>query len=195
MSQRASGHPRIPNEFYIEPPECTMSLIDACGWVHQGFHDPFCGSGTIVDVATRLGIAATGADLVDRCSGRFPVRNFFTDANVYPNLVCNPPFTKAHTAIEYALNHLPDGGRIALFLDVNFLGCQERYPLHTRPEFEGLLVLSQRPSVPPGDKFLAGEIKRGNGSTVYGWFIYQRGRTGTAAGLAFAPPMSKRRQR
>ena len=188
MSQRPSGYPRIKNEFFIEPGECTVSLIKACAWVREGFHDPFAGIGSIIDTAAQFGVAATGADLVDRAGGRFPVRDFFTDTASYPNLVGNPPFTKAHAAIEHGLNLLPNGGRIAFFLDVNFLGCQERYALHSRSELEGLLVLSKRPSVPPGDKFLAGEIKRGGGSTVYGWFIYQRGRAGAPPYLTFAKP-------
>lgn len=188
MSQRPSGHPRVTNDFYIEPPQVTISLIEVCPWARRGFHDPFCGSGTIIDTATSLGIAATGADLVDRAAGRFPVRDYFVDTNIYPNIVGNPPFSKAHAAIEHALNLLPGGGRVAFFLDVNFLGCQERYPLHTRAEFEELLVLSRRPSVPPGDLFLSGVVKRGNGSTVYAWFIYQKGRTGGLPCLTFAPP-------
>lgn len=188
MAQRPSGHARVEDDFYAEPAQCTLSLIEACAWVRSGFHDPFCGSGTTISAAAQYGIPATGADLVDRCAGRFPVRDFFTDINIYPNLVTNPPFTQAHEAIEYGLEHVGDGGRIAILADLNFLSAQRRYRLHTRPEFEGLLVLMRRPSCPPGTPFLAGAIKRGGGSTNYGWFVYQRGRTGGAARLNFAPP-------
>jgi hypothetical protein len=189
MSQRPSGHARVRDDFYAEPAECTASLIEAFDWVRGGFHDPFAGTGGgTIEAAVRYDIAATGADLVDRAGGRFPVRDFFTDTAPYPNIVCNPPFKRAHEAIEYGLERLIAGGRIAVLADVNFLSAQKRYALHTRPEFEGALVLMKRPSCPPGGAFLAGAIKRGNGSSNYAWLIYQRGRRGGVATLTFAPP-------
>jgi hypothetical protein len=189
MSQRPSGHARVRDDFYAEPAECTASLIEALDWVRGGFHDPFAGTGGgTIEAATHYGIDATGADLVDRASGRFPTRDFFTDPRTYENIVCNPPFKRAHEAIEYGLERVVGGGRIAVFADVNFLSAQSRYSLHTRPEFEGVLVLMKRPSCPPGEAFLAGTIKRGNGSSNFAWFIYQRGRRGGVATLTFAPP-------
>jgi hypothetical protein len=192
MSQRPSGHARVRDDFYAEPAECTVSLIEACNWVRGGFHDPFAGTGGgTIEAATQYGIATTGADLVDRADGRFPTRDFFSDVATYTNIVCNPPFKRAQDAIEYGLERLVVGGRIAVFADVNFLSAQSRYTLHTRSEFEGLLVLMKRPSCPPGEAFRAGVIKRGNGSSNYGWFIYQRGRRGGVATLTFAPPNNR----
>jgi len=188
MAQRPSGHARVLNDFYAEPVDCTEALIGTFDWVSGGFHDPFVGSGSTVAAAARHGIIATGAHLVDRCGGRFPLRDLFTDMTCYSNLVTNPPFVRAAEAIEYALDHLRDGGRIAILADLNFLSAQRRYALHTRPEFELLFVLMKRPSCPPGLQFLAGTIKRGNGSTNYGWFVYQCGRPAGPPRLVFAPP-------
>jgi hypothetical protein len=36
----------VQNDFYAEPPECTVSLINAYTWSREGFHDPFVGSAT-----------------------------------------------------------------------------------------------------------------------------------------------------
>jgi hypothetical protein len=186
MAQRPSGHARVLDDFYAEPVDCTEALIAAFDWVAGAFHDPFVGSGSTVAAAAQHGITATGADLVDRCGGRFPVRDFFADTACYSNLVTNPPFVRAAEAIEYG------GGRIAILADLNFLSAQRRYALHTRPEFELLLVLMKRPSCPPGAQFLAGTIKRGNGGTNYGWFVYQRARPAGPPRLVFAPPYASR---
>jgi hypothetical protein len=35
---------------------------------------------------------------------------------------------------------------------------------------------------------LSGVVKRGNGSTVYAWFIYRKGRSGNFPRLSFASP-------
>jgi hypothetical protein len=95
---------------------------------------------------------------------------------------------RAQEAIEHGLQRVPVGGRVAVLADVNFLSAQKRYALHTRPEFERLLVLMRRPSCPPGVAFLAGAIKRANGSSNYAWFVYRRGRRGRRHALDFAPP-------
>jgi hypothetical protein len=52
--------------------------------------------------------------------------------------------------IEHGLQHVPVGSRVAVLADVNFLWAQKRYALHTRPEFERLLVLMRRTSLPAG---------------------------------------------
>jgi hypothetical protein len=185
MSQRPSGHTRVNDDFYAEPPECLLALIDAFDWVRDGFHDPAAGTGGgTITAAERRGFHATGSDLVDRANGRFPVRDFFTDPTHRHNICCNPPFSKAVEFIEYGLTHLCEGGRIAVFCDLNFLSAQRRYP----SEFECLLVLMRRPSCPPGALFQAGQIKRRNGSGNYGWFVFQRCGAHGSRRLLFAPP-------
>jgi hypothetical protein len=88
----------------------------------------------------------------DRCRLNRPLRGplcsprFFADTAIYRNIVANPPFSRAQEAIEHGLQHVPVGGRVAVLADVNFLSAQKRYALHTRPEFERLLVLMRRPS-------------------------------------------------
>src|SRR5215469_9785115 len=45
-----------------------------------------------------------------------------------------------------------------------------------RPEMELVLILSERPSVPPGEFLEAyGEERRGNGSLDFAWLIFRRG--------------------
>ena len=92
MAQRPSGHARVLNDFYPEPIDCTEALIAAFDRVAGGFHDPFVGSGSTIVAAARHDITATGADLVDRCGGRFPVRDFFTDTTCYSNRPTRPLF-------------------------------------------------------------------------------------------------------
>jgi hypothetical protein len=45
MSQHPSGHARVSDDFYAEPPECLLALIDAFGCVRDGFPDPAAGTG------------------------------------------------------------------------------------------------------------------------------------------------------
>jgi len=107
--------------------------------VREGFHDPFVGT---LETAAQRGFAATGADLVDRCGGRFAVRDFFSDTGCYSNLVTSPALIQAAEPIEYGLDRLHQAARTAIRIaDLNFPQCVTPVCAAHRPEFELLLVL------------------------------------------------------
>ena len=171
MGTRNSGYDRASQNWYQEPPQCAQVLLNEVPFA-GGVHDPCCGKGTIVAVAQSRGIEATGADIEDRVNGRFPRRDFFADGGRYPNIVFNPPNDKrrginmlAARLILHGLDRVPYGGLVAALVTSNFLWSQGRYVLFARPEMELVLILSERPSVPPGEFLeLYGEGERKGGS-------------------------------
>jgi hypothetical protein len=173
MGERPSEYERAANDWYVEPAGVVDRLFDNISF-EAGVHDPCCGLGTIVEVARRRGILATGADLIDRASGKFPVRNFFDDKADYArNIVTNPPFNRAMDVVEHALQRLAGAYRVAIIAQAKFLFSQRRHPLFSHPWMEKVLVLSTRPSMPPGQLLLEkGEECRGNGSMDYVWCIW-----------------------
>jgi hypothetical protein len=189
MSTRHSEQPRAAGDFYVEPDWVPSALFGHLT-LRGGLHDPCCGIGTIVDVAARHGIAATGADIADRSAGRFPVRDFLTDEGIYANVVANPPYRTALPIICHALNHVEAGGCVAVLMPIGFLASVRRYSLFIRPECELVLVLSRRPSLPPGDLLQRhGESIRGNGSTDFLWIALRRGgRIGDHTRIEWATP-------
>jgi hypothetical protein len=157
------------------------------GSAASGLHDPCCGIGTIVDASTRRGIAATGADIVDRAGGRFPVRDFLADTAMYPNIVCNPPFETAVQLIQHGLKHVIKGGHVAVLVPLRFLASQERHTLF-KEQRPLVLIFSRRPSLPPGKLLLAnGERIRGNGSDDFAWIVFRRGQTAKIACIDWLP--------
>jgi hypothetical protein len=175
MATRHSAYPRAKDEFYSEPSWVADALLDHLPL--KALHDPCCGFGTIITAATRRGIRATGADIVDRACGLFSMRDFLSDETIYPAIVCNPPFKIAATLIAHALTRVPDQGHVAMLSPISFLAAQRRYALFSRPELDEVLVLSKRPSAPPGDLLLeCGESMRKSGSFDFVWTIWQRGR-------------------
>lgn len=177
-NDRSSGYERNANDWYVEPRSCVDALFDAIPRLgDDGIHDPCCGLGTIPDTAIARGWKATGGDIVDRAAGRFRLGDYLHDGAIYPNIVTNPPFLLSVPIIEHALKHTRDGGLIAIVAQAKFLYSQGRYPLFSRPECERVLILSKRPSMPPGELLVAqGEACRGGGSMDYCWVVFRSGK-------------------
>jgi hypothetical protein len=143
----------------------------------DGLHDPCCGGGTIVGVAIDRSLTATGADIVDRAGGRFPVLEYLNSDAIDANIVTNPPFKLAVPIIAHALDHVVAGGRVAAIAPCEFLYSQSRNALFRRPECETLIHLSKRPNMPRGDVLATlGEACRRSGSKDFCWIICRRGR-------------------
>jgi hypothetical protein len=85
--------------------------------------------------------------------------------------ICLPP-----DLILHGLQRVQHGGLVAALVTSNFLWSQGRYALFARREMELVLILSERPSVPPGEFLEAyGEERRGNGSLDFAWLMFRSG--------------------
>jgi hypothetical protein len=191
MPQRHSLYRRVTDDFYVEPDWVVDALFSSAQpFLFGRVHDPCAGFGTIVGVAQKHEFAASGADIVDRADGRFPVCDFFSDAKIYSNIICNPPYKRAADLVAKALAlNLPRGGKVAVLVPLGFLASGKRFGLFNRPELDEILVLSRRPSLPPGELLMrAGESCRHSGSTDFCWAIWRRGRDHEAARVGWIPP-------
>jgi hypothetical protein len=167
MGERPSEFVRDPHDWYVEPSWSVEILRDLVPF-RGAIHDPCCGMGTIPHV-----FRGTGADLVDRGYG-FPVRDFLTDRSGYQNIVFNPPYGIAQEVIEHAREHAEE--RVAALVQTKFLASQRRYPLFSSFDTELVIMLSRRPSMPPGVMLREhGEAIRGGGSLDFCWVIWKRG--------------------
>ena len=150
MSEDRSGYARADLEWYQEPPWVSERLLDAERF-DGGAQDTACGVGAIPDVLASRGRPFTGADIVDRAQGKFALRDFLIPipSPAWPNIICNPPASKL-PFVEQALAQVEPGGLMAVLAPLKWAGSQGRYALFFRPETERMVVLSRRPSCPPG---------------------------------------------
>jgi hypothetical protein len=190
MGQRHSQFARADGDYYVEPGWCVDGLLSyGPALLHRRLHDPCCGLGTIVDVAVYRGYTASGADIRDRAQGRFPVLDYFSDDGMHCNVVCNPPYRLAARIVEHALAHVVTGGRVCVLVPLGFLASAKRYGLFARRELDTVLLLSRRPSMPPGEVLQRqGESCRHSGSTDYCWCVWQRGRGCRPVRVDWVPP-------
>lgn len=171
-TRAAFAQARNDRDWYVEPESCVRQLFQACNF--QGLiHDPCCGQGTIPKVAADFGYTATGSDIINRqpnCFWLGPI-DFLGDTQERDNIVSNPPFNlaehmwvRACTVARY---------KVAFVLRITFLNGQgraNRLFSDTRYRPTEVLVLSQRPSMPPGGK----NIPAKGGTTDYAWFTRNR---------------------
>jgi hypothetical protein len=156
---------RWDSDFYVEPEWAVEALFEAVTFAGS-VHDPAAGSGTIPRVAARFGYEATGTDLIDRGRG-FPVQNFLNDWTPRQALVFNAPYGLNEAFIEHGLKV---GTEVAAIVRLPFLAGQERWrTLYSVHPAARVLIMAERPSMPPGDT----DVPARGGTTDYCW-IYWR---------------------
>ncbi len=92
----------------------------------------------------------------------------------WTDVVSNPPFSLAEAFIRRAFEL--EARKVAILVRLDFLGAQKRHRLFTeffRPAF--VLVLSRRPSMPPGDS----DIEAKGGMNDYCWIVWDAQRPDT----------------
>lgn len=69
---------------------------------------------------------------------------------------------------------------------LKWAASQTRYALFSRPEMKRMIILSRRPSIPPGALLQAkGEAIRKNGSIDFGWYLWRVGKTEAGAEIGW----------
>lgn len=137
--------------------------------------EPSCGEGHISDVLKANGYDVTSRDLVNRGYGE--EADFLSIDNTEWNgdIITNPPYKYAREFVEKALQIIPEGNKVAMFLKLTFLeGKARRKLFRTTPPIR-VWVSSSRLKCAMNGKFDA----MGGSATAYAWFIWQKGYKGS----------------
>ena len=175
----ASNHTPIEredNDFYATDPKALELLLD-----RESF-DPYvwecaCGKGHLSEVLKKRGYIVRSTDLVDRGYGEGGVDFLQTTEKHNGDIITNPPYKYAQQFVEHAMQIIPEGQRVAMFLKLTFLESQNRRELFDRYPPEHIYVSSSRIQCAKGGEFE--KYKQSGGTAVaYGWFIWRKGFTG-----------------
>ena len=173
---------RHPDDYYVEPEWCSARLF-ATEIFTGTIIDPACGSGRIVRTARAAraaGHRVVGYDLVQRSVGCIAQENFLDTDYETDNIVSNPPFKlcgkpRDFVFVRKALDTAAD--KVALLLPLPWMtGADKARYLQTTP-LAKVLVLTPRPSMPPGPVIEAG-LPPGGGTEDFAWFIWSHGHKG-----------------
>lgn len=157
---------RDERDWYVEPSWCWRALFETVT-IEGTVLDPACGGGTGLEWCAANGVHALGSDIIDRGAGTW-VGDFL--APKYPlradNIICNPPY---RLTVEFAYQALLYARcKVALLVPLPFLCSQRRYGLFTETPVAHVVVLSRRPSMPPGGQ----GIKATGGKEDYAWICW-----------------------
>ena len=185
---------RDPDDWYVEPQWCNDALF-AAEKFDGVIVDPCCGMGRILDAAGRAGYSTFGCDIKDRgASARhaFAIGDFMKSAGTLDNIVCNPPYKYDDEFVRSAVERARHKTAVLLRAQWANAGARSRW-LESLP-LRRVLLLSPRPSMPPGAVIVHERKDPSGGLQDYAWFIFDRGYTGEPGfGWARRPARAKAR--
>lgn len=141
--------------------------------------------GTIPSVARAHGHDTVAADLHDRGYEHLDaVADFLTDATLFEgvnNIIFNPPYSYRPRIAEAFVRRALElaGMTVAALVPIKWLCTQVRFDLFAQHPPKMILVLSTRPSMPPGNKIAHLGSKAFKGGTIdYCWVVWEAGYRG-----------------
>lgn len=183
-NHKVGDYQRAEHDWYVEPRWCVEALADAMPIVEGSYvWDPCCGGGTIPTVfAERLGQhMIIASDIVDRGYPHFD-ETYDVLAGGIPhhirpgmriNAVLNPPFKQAEAIVRKLLPLIDY--RLAILQQLPFLASRGRQKLFVDFPPSDILILSQRPSMPPGHLVAEmGDRAFKGGTSDFCWIVWTR---------------------
>ena len=165
---------REENDYYATHPDAIRKLLK-----YETFNEYVwecaCGEGNLSEILKEYGYQVYSTDLIDR--GYQDDQFNFLDSEIVFNgdIITNPPFKYTNEFILKALESIPMGNKVAMFLKINYLSGKKRfkeiyskYPPYRVYVFSGRIACSKN-NKPEGFK---------NGAMDYVWMIWEKGKIG-----------------
>lgn len=181
-----ADHEREEHDYYATEPLaadliCGVETFKGIIWENA------VGQGHLAKRLEELGHRVIGTDLIDRGYGTGGVDFLKCDETLAPNIITNPPYKYAKEWVEHSLELLPDGGKLALFLPIQFLESDGRRDLFKNTPPKTVYVCVNRVLCGMNGDFTAkdkdGNIlynkdntpKRMSSAKCYAWFVWVKG--------------------
>lgn len=169
-----SDNERQREDYYATEPKAVEELLKIETFCNS-ILEPACGEGHISEVLKRNGYNVVSRDLVDRGYG--DVADFLSVDNTLWNgdVITNPPYRYAQEFVEKALQIVPKGRKIAMFLRLQFLEGKKRKELFIQTPPKTIWVSSSRLRCAINGDF----AQAGSSAAAYAWFVWEKGYCGS----------------
>ena len=165
---------RETNDYYATDPRAMHDLLKREKF-NLNIWEPACGEGNLSEVLKQHGYNVWSTDLIDRGYQDELLDFIGTENKWFGDIITNPPFKYTTEFVKKGLESLEMGGKLALFLKINYLSGQRRYkeiyskfPPYRVYVFSGRRACSKN-NRPEGYKC---------GAMDYCWMIWEKGMIG-----------------
>ena len=175
----ASNHTdkeRQSEDFYATEPRAAELLLELEEF-DENIWECACGQGDLSKVFEKAGHKVLSTDLVDRGYGTGGVDFLKCNEVFNGDIITNPPYKYAQSFVEHALELVPDGHKVAMFLKLQFLEGKARRELFEKYPPKVVYVASGRLLCAKNGDFEG--MRAGGGSAVaYAWYVWEKGYAG-----------------
>ena len=176
----ASNHTdkeRQNEDFYATEPKAAKLLLELETF-SPNIWECACGEGHLSKVFENAGYTVKSTDLMDRGFGETGI-DFLSIDNLEWNgdIITNPPYKYAQEFIEKALQIIPEGNKVAMFLKIQSLEGKARKLLFTKYPPKIIYVSSSRILCAKNGDF-KGMVAGGGSAVAYAWFVWVKGYKG-----------------
>ncbi len=175
----ASNHTdkiRETNDYYATEPAaaewlCKLENLSETIW------ECAAGEGHLSEVFVEKGHTVLSTDLIDRGYGTGGV-DFLECKDIFDgDIITNPPYKYAKEFVYKALELVPDGRKVCMFLKLQFMEGKARKLLFEKYPPKTIYVSSSRLLCAKNADFNG--MRAGGGSAVaYAWYVWEKGFNG-----------------
>lgn len=176
----ASNHTdkeRQNEDFYATDPKAAELLLGLEKF-SQNIWECACGEGHLSKVFENAGHFVKSSDLMDRGYGETGIDFLNHNSSWNGDIITNPPYKYAQEFIEKALDLIPVGNKVAMFLKVQFLEGKGRKRLFITQPPKTVYVSSSRLICAKNAEFEK-MIEAGGSAVAYAWYVWEKGFTGS----------------
>jgi hypothetical protein len=175
-SNSPRGRPK--HDFFATDPRAVEMLMDAYTFNKGSFLEPCVGMGHISEVIKKRYPNSTivNLDIVDRGYPDTVEQDFlsYDTEQRFDNIITNPPYSLAKEFVEKGISLLASGGKMAMFLKIQFLESQKRANLFRKYPPKYIYVFTDRMSTWRNGEPFDEDGKKWSTTICHAWFVWEK---------------------
>lgn len=168
----ASNHSdteREKNDYYATDPSAIDDLLKVETF-NKNIWECACGEGHLSNRLKEYGYKVYSTDLIDRNYQDELVDFLCNERKFAGDIITNPPYKYCSEFILKALDTIPVGNKVAMFLKLTTLEGQKRYEeIYSKYPPKTIYVYSKRKQCAKNGIF------KGTSAVCYAWFVWEKG--------------------
>lgn len=170
---------RVDNDFYATNPKAVEMLFEAEPFNVGDYLEPCVGQGHISNKIKELVPDArmSSIDLIDRGYPEVIVADFldYKSDMRWDYIVTNPPYSLGKEFAEKSLSLLREGGKLAMFMKIQFLEGEKRRQFYKDNPPKAIYVFTKRMATFNNGNELDENGKRWATTMCHAWIVWEKG--------------------